>query len=152
MAKRGRKPAPTALKKLAGVRADRINGGEPPMAAGRPECPDHLDDDAREEWERIVPLLDEAGILARADGAALAIYCTTFSRWLRAKAELKYGLTVMTEKGGQKASPLISVVNQAEALMARLLAEFGATPSARSTLRLPEKPPVDELSAFLGTG
>ena len=65
----GTKPAPTALKLLKGTQKSRINHAEPPALAGFPDCPDHLDEVARQEWNRIVPELREMGVLSRIDAA-----------------------------------------------------------------------------------
>jgi P27 family predicted phage terminase small subunit len=137
MGKRGPKPTPTRLKKLAGItRADRLNEHEPEPPSGLPEAPTHLDKLALEEWHRIVPLLDEMGVLTRIDGAALSVYCDAHSRWLRARAELvKHGMLVKT-KAGFKLNPAVSVINASLRTMQRCLAEFGCTPSSRSTLHV----------------
>lgn len=135
MAKRGPKPKPTHLKKLAGVRADRINHAEPKTPPGLPEAPAHLEKLALEEWHRIVPLLQDMGVLTRIDGAALAIYCDCHARWLRARAELiKHGMLMRT-KAGYKTNPAVSVITASLRTMTRLLAEFGCTPSSRSTIK-----------------
>jgi P27 family predicted phage terminase small subunit len=135
MAKRGPKPKPTALKKLAGVRRDRISADEPIATPGLPEAPTHLDKLAIEEWNRLVPLLHEMGVLARIDGAALAIYCDCHSRWLRSRADLiKHGMLMRT-KAGYKTNPAVSVITATLRTMTRLLAEFGCTPSSRSTIK-----------------
>lgn len=148
MAKRGPKPRPAALKLAGGTPAPRPAA---PAIAGRPECPGHLDAIARAEWDRIVPLLDEAGILARIDGAALAIYCATYSRWVRASAELDApeGLVAYTEKGGVKQSPYVQIAAAAERDMARMLVEFGCTPSSRSRVATKAEGPKDAFAEFL---
>lgn len=150
MAIRGRKPAPTALKILEGVRESRINAAEPPRVAGLPDCPGHLDDTAREEWDRIAPLLDQLGVLSRTDGSALALYCSAFSRWQAAGKEVKAkGLLIHNEKTGvTKANPAVAIQAAAGAVMHRLLVEFGCTPSSRSRLGSAGESPRDELSDF----
>src|ERR1039458_3931220 len=80
-----RKPKPTLLKVLAGSRPCRVNSAEPKPPAGRPDPPAHLAGEALAEWGRMVEVLDGLGVLTRADGAALAIYCVAHARWIEAR-------------------------------------------------------------------
>ena len=49
----GRKPKPTAVKKLEGNSGKRkLNKNEPVPAKGMPTCPDWLMPEAKKEWER----------------------------------------------------------------------------------------------------
>ncbi|MFO7856529.1 MAG: P27 family phage terminase small subunit, partial [Paracoccaceae bacterium] len=66
---RGRKPKPTALAVLEGP------GRRPRRSPPPPTCPAHLSPAAREGWKRLVEVLDEMGVLTRADRGALAAYC-----------------------------------------------------------------------------
>ena len=77
---RGRKPKPTTLKILDGARPDRLNLDEPAAPPGRPEPPDHLDGNALAEWERVCSILGRMGLLSAADGPALEVHCTAYSR------------------------------------------------------------------------
>jgi P27 family predicted phage terminase small subunit len=148
--RRGRKPKPTVLKLLAGSRADRINPAEPVPGLVAPEPPDHLDRAALDEWKRLTPILMEMGILSKADGAALALYCDAYSRWLRARMDvLKRGSIVETAAGTLKLNPHIYLINSSMRLMKELLVEFGCTPSARSRVSV-VMVKRDELSEFLG--
>src|SRR5687768_3708732 len=87
---RGRKPKPTLLKILDGNPGKRpINESEPNAPDGVPDCPDWLDDEAKAEWARVIPELREMGLLSRADRPALAAYCTAWSRWVQAEAQVR---------------------------------------------------------------
>lgn len=151
MAARGPKPKPTELKVLEGVRPDRINADAPRPVAGVPDCPDHLDDDARAEWFRIVPELESLGVLARTDGSALALYCDCYSQWVQANREVQMnGLTTETAAGGLKANPAVAIGRAARAQMYRLLVEFGCTPSSRGRISVAKaEAPKNELTEFL---
>ena len=46
-----------------------------------PEKPEFLSDCASEEWDRLVPLLMDYGIISDIDGAVLAVYCELFSEF-----------------------------------------------------------------------
>ena len=77
---RGRKPKPTALKRLDGNPGKRgYNHAEPAPPEGCPDCPPHLSEPAREEWHRIAGTLHEMGVLTLVDRAALAAYCQSYA-------------------------------------------------------------------------
>jgi P27 family predicted phage terminase small subunit len=148
--KRGRKPAPTPLKILKGTRADRVNAEEPRPPVARPAMPEALDSFGRAEWERIMPELEELGILARVDGAALALYCSAYSQWIRADLEVVIrGLLVNTGSGGVKPNPAVAMAHQARAQMHSLLTEFGCTPASRSRVKTDDGKARDALGEFL---
>ncbi len=145
MGKRGPKPRPDRLKLAGGSRASAL-----------PECPSHLDPIAAKEWGRMVEVLAEAGLLTRTDGSVLALYCSAFSRWIRACEKIREqedntgnGLTEITGQGSLKVSPHVQIAAAAEAQMMRLLAEFGATPSSRARVSAPAEAPEDEFTKFL---
>jgi P27 family predicted phage terminase small subunit len=148
---RGRKPAPTPLKIMKGEQKSRINMDAPAPPPGRPERPKDLDPKARAEWDRVIPLLEEMRVISRVDGAALAVYCRAYSTWRKACADIdENGLFSETVLGGVKPNPAVAMQIQAGAQMARVLVEFGATPSSRSRLTAPADRAQDELGAFLG--
>jgi P27 family predicted phage terminase small subunit len=153
---RGRKPKPTYLKVLDGNPGKRpLNDREPVPTQGVPPRPEWLDEEARTEWERIVPELAAMGLMARADRAALAAYCTAWSRWVAAEAQVrKYGTIVKSpEKGFPMKSPYLCVADQALETMRKLMVEFGLTPSSRSRIRVADGAPADdELDRFLEVG
>lgn len=153
MATRGRKPKPRELKILDGTRADRINDKAPEPIVGLPEAPGYLDEDARAEWGRMVALLDRMGVLSTTDGAALALYCSIHSRWLKAKASVQVaGLTISTERNGAKTNPAVGVMERCETMMAKLLVEFGCTPSSRGRInKLKADAPPDEFEELLSS-
>ena len=54
----GPPPKPTALKRAEGNPGKRrLNDFEPQPLEIAPRCPPHLDELARQEWKRIVPIL-----------------------------------------------------------------------------------------------
>src|SRR4030042_1883827 len=92
--KQGRKPKPTRLRLLEGNPGKRpIRSEEPDPVPSIPSCPPHLSEDAKREWERVVPLLEKLGLLSEIDRGALALYCQAWGRWLEAEEALKkYGV------------------------------------------------------------
>ena len=78
----GRKPKPTALKKLEGNPGKRkLNTKEPVPAKGMPDCPKWLLPEAKEEWKRLCKKLSEMDVLTltEIDMAAFAAYCQSQS-------------------------------------------------------------------------
>jgi P27 family predicted phage terminase small subunit len=159
---RGRKPTPTALKILKGVQNDRINHSEPIPPSGRPMPPEHLDKLAKDEWERMCELLEGMSLLSKAEGPALVLYCECYSKWLRARDEIrKLGMLIksttdvikkgkiIATKESWRANPAVNIEIQMARMMKELLIEFGLTPSARSRIKSMAERPKDALQEFL---
>lgn len=133
---RGRKPIPTALKIANGNPGKRpLNMNEPTPDPAIPMCPSHLDDLAREEWDRVSYELYEIGILSNIDRAVLANYCIAWSRSIQAELKLQDGNLVLTGKdGGVYQSPWLAVANKAHEQTVKYASELGMTPSSRTRL------------------
>jgi len=159
MATRGRKPTPTHIKILRGTRKSRVNDAEPSPPPGLPEPPDHLDSLAKDEWARMVAILGHMGIISKAEGPALTLYCEAYSKWLRARGEIvKRGMVIerdIVNSKGRKtgtrlfANPAIAVEMATMRLMKDILVELGMTPSARSRIRAGRDNPKDPFEEFL---
>lgn len=126
MGKRGTRPKPTALKVLAGTQPCRINGSEPVAPAGIPEPPSYVTGEGLEFWAELAPMLARMGVLTLVDRHGLGLLCDSYARWREIPGE---------EKRRQE--------------FRRLLAEFGLTPSSRSSVKVPHAPPADPLADFL---
>lgn len=152
MGRRGPKPKPTRLKKLAGNPGKRkLNRREPLPAAGTPGCPAWLTEAAREEWRRVVPELEQLGLLTHLDQQPLACYCQAVADAGDARAQIEAeGTTFTTEKGYVGKHPAVTRFAEACARIKQFAAEFGFTPSSRSRITLPEPPAApDPLDAML---
>ena len=124
---RGRRPLPTALRKLEGNRGKRpFNEREPQPSPGEPAMPP-LSREAAKEWKRIVPILMALGILTVADGSALAIYCTAFARWQQAERQLSRSRNLASDK----ARKLFAISEKCMKLMKSVL--VGIRPDAGVT-------------------
>jgi P27 family predicted phage terminase small subunit len=147
---RGRKPIPTPLKILAGNPGKRpLPDREPMPKRGRPKCPAHLHDYAKEEWSRLLPELDRLGLLTMVDRAALSVYCQAWAEHRLAVETLNAdGRYVTRGTGGLGAHPALAQLHAAEATIAKFASLFGLDPSSRSRLSVPDQH-EDELSAFL---
>lgn len=76
----GRKPKPTALKKLEGNPGKRkLNTKEPVLGKGMPDCPKWLLPETKREWERLCVKLSEMGVLTEIDMAAFTAYCQSYA-------------------------------------------------------------------------
>ena len=153
---KGRKPKPTVLKLREGNPGKRrLNADEPAPPVGVPDCPEFLDEVAREEWDRISVVLSEVGLLTQADRSALAAYCVAYSRWVAAEKQVaKFGTIVKSpEKNFPMKSPYLTVADQSLETMRKFLVEFGLTPSSRSRIRVPGTSAAeDEFQAFVDAG
>lgn len=105
--------------------------------------PKHLQGEARLEWRRLGRRLVEVGLFADIDAGALALYCQAWARWVEAESKLaEFGIVIKTPSGFLQQSPYLSIANKAMEQMAKLLVEFGMSPSARSRVSASWVPPV----------
>lgn len=150
---RGRRPLPTAVKKLHGNPGKRpLNELEPKPSLGAPEIPAWMPKEAAEKWHSISRELDAMGVLSKIDGEALAGLCVSWARWVEAQAEItKHGI-LLTEpiykwdrkkkkhvKVGTRVTgknPAIAVAVAELKNMLRFAVEFGLTPASRTRLSI----------------
>jgi P27 family predicted phage terminase small subunit len=123
-----------------------MNANAPEPELEIPECPKHLSDDAKAEWDEIAPELYKLGLLSKIDKSALASYCDSYGRWVQACRRINRDGLIVTEIGStsqetKKPNPAIKIAQTEKVLMRQLLTEFGMTPAARS--RVDAKPPPD---------
>lgn len=136
MAKTGRKPKPTALKKLEGNPGKRpLNEMEPVPPTVPLKCPRHMPPEAQKEWKRLAPILMNMGLLTAADAVPFEGYCTAYARWREAQDEItKHGSIYKDKEGRIRQNPYIAIANHAMAEIKSLAAEFGLTPSNRAAM------------------
>lgn len=133
----GRKPKPTELKILAGNPGGRpLNENEPKPEVSMPDAPDHLDKAAREEWNRVVPILFRVRIMTDLDVAALASYCQAYGRWVEAEEHISEEGCVVIWKGFPMQNPYLSIANKAMEQIRQFMSEMGMTPSSRSRVQV----------------
>ncbi len=148
---RGRKPEPTALKRLRGNPGKRaLNHREPQFERSIPTCPHHLKGEARKEWRRLCKVLDTQGLLTQADRSALAAYCQAYARWIDAEKNLEVtGLVLQSDKGFFYQNPYLSIANKAIEQMVKISSEFGMTPASRTRIKVELPEEDDELEQML---
>ena len=145
---RGPPPKPRAIRVLEGNPGKRpLNPLEPQPRRARPKCPDYLDELAKREWRRLVPILERMRVLTEADGIALASLCQQYAMLQQAQAKLhKTGLLLKTRSGYIQQSPLVGIITAAVDQVNKLCREFGLTPAARTRLTVaPEPEPEDDV-------
>lgn len=152
------KPRPAGLKLIEGRGNGRDSGGrqvkQPPgFVRLPPEAPEWLPDEARAEWERVVPELQRLRLLKPVDRAALTAYCLTWDRLVRAQKEIDDdGGSVLGENSqGRVRHPAVAVIEAASKELRAWAAEFGLSPSAESKLISPEAGDGED-NPFAGTG
>ena len=151
----GRKPKPTAVKKLEGNPGKRkLNTKELVPAKGMPACPDWLMPEAKKEWERLAEPMNQMGVLTEVDMAAFAAYCQSYARWKETQEHINSeGSSFETDKGYQQQTPWVGTANTNQKLMLQAASEFGLTPSSRSRIvagNARGKESEDEMEALLG--
>jgi P27 family predicted phage terminase small subunit len=160
MATSGRKKKPTELHILNGnpskLNINKILESEPKMdkysATNIPEPPEWLDEIAKEEWRRVVPILVKTNLLAFGDTSALEAYCKTYSRWRKAEAEMdKVNSTVFkTPNNYVQQLPQVAIAQKYLNICKAFMAEFGLTPSSRSRMLLPGETEENDFNRKFG--
>lgn len=88
--------------------------------------PEWLAEDARAEWDRVMPVLTERKILTDADLGSLESYCICIGRVRQMEA------AIQIEAEPEMMLKLIRVQDKAMASARQLAAEMGLTPVSRS--------------------
>lgn len=166
---RGPMSKPTVLKLLEGnpgKRALNLADGVNPRIE-IPSPPKHLGQEARKEWKRIAPLLEELGLISGLDRAALALYCQAVGRL----SELEMAFNGMVERhvgegmsyadavfaasrtktpsGYEQQSVIVNLISAHRLQVHRHLGHFGLSPSARARVQpsnyaQPELPGIEQ--------
>lgn len=138
----GRKRQPTALKVLHGSfvkNPQRQNQHEPEAPADTPTCPTWLDAIGKAEWKFIVGKLQQMNLQTSVDRPLLAQYCQYYSQWRKVTDHLnKHGqIEIVSGENGASYTQVAAefrVQQQLAQAMARILIQFGFSPSARAGL------------------
>jgi P27 family predicted phage terminase small subunit len=128
---KGPPPKPTALKELAGNPGKRrIKGAEPTPDPVVLPAPDYMDDRAKWLWRSLVPELVRHGLFARLYREALAAYCVSWSRHVKAEMMIqKQSEITNTPNGMEVSSAWLNISNRAQDNMRRWSSLFGLTPA-----------------------
>ncbi len=152
---RGPLPKPTALKLLEGnpgKRALNLSDGVNPRVE-IPSAPKHLGQEAKKEWKRITPLLEDLGLISGLDRAALALYCQAVGRLSelemafngKVQAKVDEGMSYcdavfdasrsVTPSGYEQQSVIVNLIAGHRLQVHRHLAHFGLSPASRARVQ-----------------
>lgn len=117
-----------------------MRGGKPklkqspgPMTAA-PSAPCWMQETAKQEWERVAPILAERKILTDADLGSLESYCVAYGQvrdCQKTLADLP-SYFFESENGAPRPHPALRVMHTAMTIQRQLAAELGLTPVSRS--------------------
>lgn len=142
---RGRKPTP---KRILQIRGSRIRGPHRSgidATPGVPPAPEWLSEIARQEWARIVPMLEASRVMSPRHQQTLAAYCDALADMIDADRELKAnGATFMDDKGRVSNHPAWNRKRDARNQMLKFAAEFGLTASALARVTAVEQAKNDD--------
>ena len=125
---RGPLPKPAALRALEGnpgKRALNLAEGINPQVE-IPSAPKHLGQEARKEWKRITPFLEELGLISGLDRAALALYCQAVGRLSELETAFNGIVNRLMAGGTGKNGEVLSAMDYSDAVYA---ASYSVTPS-----------------------
>lgn len=135
----GRTPQPAALKLIKGRAPGKDSAGRdvnpgPAFKRLPPEAPAWLSDEARAEWDRVVPGLSRLDLLKPEDRAALAAYCEAWATFREATETVaREGLTFVA-KQGTLPHPAVGIARAAGRELRAWAGHFGLTPSTEQAL------------------
>lgn len=160
---RGRPNKPTHLRVLdggAGHRAPKDPGAGGARKSGVlyaaiPDKPDVVADDdvASAEWDRIAPILYEAGLITDVYMSSLAGYCASWSDWVDARQQRKAtgALVVASPNNYPMLNTYLIAEKQALEKMRSFAADMGITPTSLARAeRSPQGDLFDSLDSLLG--
>jgi P27 family predicted phage terminase small subunit len=114
------------------------------VTVARPPMPRALQGEARAECNRVVPELEEIGMLATVDRSVLIRYCTAWADWVELDGLLqKSGKLIRGQKGNLVRNPLLIVRNDIEAVLSDLGKQLGLSPGARIRAGIVHEQPPD---------
>lgn len=121
---------------------------DPSAVSGLP-APEWFTDHARDEWERVMPILTERRILTDADLGGLENYCIAIGT-VRAMEEhlQEHGHIVTDLEGRMKRNPAVGIQSDAMTRARLLAAELGLTPVSRSRPAIRDEEDDDDLSTM----
>jgi len=135
---RGRKPIPTELAIRLGkiTRSEADASPEPQPEKGPLECPDFLGPEAKAAWDWLVPLMEAAGVLTKADLGQVVAYCVAYGELAYAESELRrLGRIVTSQKGAPILNPMVSIQRHSIEQIDKIGSSLGLNPTARARMR-----------------
>ncbi|QDQ87703.1 phage terminase small subunit P27 family [Alcaligenaceae bacterium SJ-26] len=138
----GRKPKPVERKVAAGNPGKRVLNKQAPEFGGviNIDPPVWMQEEGRELWQHLAPLLCAQQVLQATDIQNLEFYCAAYGRFRKAEQDIaKHGITVPGAQGGMVKNPAATIINEATRQMATFGSLLGLDPSSRQRLLGPKK-------------
>ena len=136
---RGRRPVSAEAKRLAGNPGKRPLSQPLELPAAPDAPPAWFDDEARAEWERVVPELQRLGLFSLLDRAALSGYCSTWSQFVALSAVVeRTGPIQVTRTAALRPNPAVAMATKLRDQLRSWCAELGLTPASRGRLAIRE--------------
>ena len=141
--KSGRIPKPNRIKRIMGVRKDRINEKEPALIVASPKVPDWggaLDETGQRIFDYYSKMLFANGTAGQSDESGLMQLAYTAQEWLREKklCDRKGRNMPIKNKNGEVIGTTITSWAKNERELHRdyvkLLREYGCTPLSRGAI------------------
>ncbi|BBZ22827.1 phage terminase small subunit P27 family [Mycolicibacter hiberniae] len=128
-------PLPPKIRLLHGRGNGKDSAGyvvptPPSFERVAPEPPDWLDDEGRDEWQRVIDDLAPLNLLKNSDRAVLVAHCEAWSRLVAAvKHYHADGLTKTNPDSGRVAKhPSVTTATEAAAQLMKTANQLGLTP------------------------
>ncbi len=140
MGRRGPPPTPTPQLRLANSKLVKNRKDEPEPSSTTPRMPTWLRPEAKTIWKRVVPQLQQMGVLGNVDANALGRYCESHSRWTAAAMVVRKQGETAERKNAEGDVYMIAQRPEAKLMatlnesLRKLEAEFGMTPAGRARL------------------
>ncbi len=107
----------------------------PATSTTLPPAPAWLSPTAREEWNRLAPILVAEGRLLPAQETAFGSYCVAVGNMLNASSAIgRDGITIEGRRGGIVKHPACTILNAAMSQVLQYGKIFGLSPASRAAL------------------
>jgi P27 family predicted phage terminase small subunit len=139
----GRRPRPTHLRALEGVRESRLNRDEPLPSDGLIVPPVQLTEAAQAIWNRLAPDMIAKRILTAWDVDEFANGCRMQAILNDALLEVETAPALVSSGSNNNLvmNPAIRIVTSLEASLRSIWSRFGLSPADRATLRIDHSGP-----------
>jgi P27 family predicted phage terminase small subunit len=138
---------PIAELKMHGAYREDRHGKKTLRFTPGATAPKYLSKVARQEWNRVAPLLEEQGVLQNIDQSLLASYCQMYGHWRASEDDIaKNGLVIMVSSQTRtgrtdKPIPNPAVTNSIRfhRAMVAMAVKFGINPLDRPRIEVPKE-------------
>lgn len=112
-----------------------LNRSEPTPVVGEPAKPVFTDPEAAAEWDTMLSILDQLGLLSVDVGPILARYCRAHAHELAAEKTVAAEGRIITTPHGTIKHPALGIGKEWCLVALRCLCELGIGPSARTGVK-----------------